>query len=143
MNQEIDYKKAYELEHEKCMDLSDRIVILESENEDLQFKLDKIKNNAFWKATKPARSMIHFALRQKERLATIGGPKDFLRKVRNKQQQISLMKSYGTDSFPTPEEAARQRETVFERSVKISILVPLWNTPKEFLVEMTKKQSRS
>ena len=136
MNQEMDYKKAYEAEREKCMDLSDRIVILESENEDLQFKLDKIKNNAFWKATKPARSMIHFALRQKQRLGTIGGPKDFVRKVRNKQQQIGLMKSYGTDSFPSVEEAKCQRETVFERRVKISILVPLWNTPKEFLVEM-------
>ena len=136
MSQEINYKEAYEKEHEKCMDLSDRIVLLESENEELQFKLDRIKNNAFWKATKPARSVIHFAIRQKNRLATIGGPKDFLRKVKNKKQQMGLMKAYGTDSFPSPEEAERQRETVFERRVKISILVPLWNTPKEFLVEM-------
>ena len=136
MSQEINYREAYEKEHEKCMDLSDRIVLLESENEELQFKLDRIKNNAFWKATKPARSAIHFAIRQKNRLATIGGPKDFLRKLKNKQQQMGLMKAYGTDSFPSEEEAKRQREAVFERRVKISILVPLWNTPKEFLVEM-------
>ena len=136
MSQEIDYKAAYEKEREKCMDLSDKIVLLESENEELQFKLDRIKNNALWKATKPARSAIHFAIRQKNRLTNIGGPKDILRKIRLKQQQMGLMKSYGTDSFPSEEEAKRQRETVFERNVKISILVPLWNTPKEFLVEM-------
>ena len=136
MSQEIDYKAAYEKEREKCMDLSDKIVLLESENEELQFKLDRIKNNALWKATKPARSAIHFAIRQKNRLTNIGGPKDILRKIRLKQQQMGLMKAYGTDSFPSEEEAKRQRETVFERRVKISILVPLWNTPKDFLVEM-------
>ena len=136
MSQEINYREAYEKEHEKCMDLSDRIVLLESENEELQFRLDRIKNNGLWKAAKPVRSMIHFAIRQKNRLRTIGGPRDFLRKLENKKQQIGLMKAYGTDSFPTAEEAKRQRETEFERKVKISILVPLWNTPKEFLAEM-------
>jgi len=136
MSQEVNYKEAYEKEREKCMDLSDKIVLLESENEELQYKLDRIKNNAFWKATKPARSAIHFALRQKSRLSNLGGPKDVLRKIAAKKQQMGLMKSFGTDSFPSGEEAKRQRETVFTRRVKISILVPLWNTPKEFLVEM-------
>ena len=46
------------------------------------------------------------------------------------------MKSYGTDSFPTPEEAKKERETIFERPVKVSILVPLYNTPREFLTAM-------
>ena len=136
MCQEINYKEAYEKEREKCMDLSDKIVLLESENEELQFKLDKIKNNAFWKATKPARSAIHFAVRQKSRLSNLGGPKDILKKIVAKSRQKGLMKAFGTDSFPTEEEAKKQRETVFARRVKISILVPLWNTPKEFLVEM-------
>ena len=136
MCQEINYKEAYEKEREKCMDLSDKIVLLESENEELQFKLDKIKNNAFWKATKPARSAIHFAIRQKSRLSNLGGPKDVFKKIVAKKQQKGLMKSFGTDSFPNEEEAKRQRETIFARRVKISILVPLWNTPREFLSEM-------
>lgn len=59
-NTEINYKEAYEREHEKCADLADKIVVLESEKEDLQFKLDRIKKNKFWKATGPARSVIHF-----------------------------------------------------------------------------------
>ena len=108
MCQEMNYKEAYEKEREKCMDLSDKIVLLESENEELQFKLDKIKNNAFWKATKPARSAIHFAIRQKSRLSNLGGPKDVLKKIVAKNKQKGMMKSFGTDSFPTEEEAKRQ-----------------------------------
>ena len=92
---EINYQEAYEREHEKCADLADKIVVLESEKEDLQFKLDRIKKNKFWKATGPARSLIHFAQRQRDRLSHCGGPKDILRKIRNKSRQKSLMKSYG------------------------------------------------
>ena len=33
-NTEINYKEAYEREHEKCADLADKIVVLESEKED-------------------------------------------------------------------------------------------------------------
>ena len=44
--------------------------------------------------------MIHFAQRQKERLSHCGGPKDILRKIRNKSHQKSLMESFGTGSFP-------------------------------------------
>ena len=46
------------------------------------------------------------------------------------------MKQFGTDSFPTPEQAEKERETVFPHMVKISILVPLWNNTKEFQIEM-------
>ncbi len=46
------------------------------------------------------------------------------------------MGSYGSSSFPTPEEAKRQREEKFPRMPKISILVPLYNTPENFLREM-------
>ena len=75
-NTEINYKEAYEREHEKCADLADKIVVLESEKEDLQFKLDRIKKNKFWKATGPARSVIHFAQRQKGCLIAVV-PKTF------------------------------------------------------------------
>lgn len=34
------------------------------------------------------------------------------------------------------EEEKKQRETVFDRAVKISILTPLYNTPEDFLTEM-------
>lgn len=106
---EINYQEAYEREHEKCADLADKIVVLESEKEDLQFKLDRIKKNKFWKATGPARSLIHFAQRQRDRLSHCGGPKDILRKIRNKSRQKSLMESYGTGSFPDAEQRKRKK----------------------------------
>ena len=42
-NTEINYKEAYEREHEKCADLADKIVVLEAEKEDLQFKPNQEK----------------------------------------------------------------------------------------------------
>ena len=111
-NTEINYKEAYEREHEKCADLADKIVVLESEKEDLQFKLDRIKKNKF------------------------GGPKDILRKIRNKSHQKSLMESYGTGSFPDAEQRKKEEETVFPYMPKISILVPLWNNKREFQIQM-------
>ena len=133
---EPNYRELYEKEHEKCADLADRIVALENDNIELQFKLDKIKNNALWKMTKPARSVFHFVVRIKQKLAGCGGPKDLLRKLKNKKKQMSVMASYGTESFPDAEQRQREESAVFPRMVKISILVPLWNTPKNFLVEM-------
>ncbi len=133
---EINYKEAYEKEREKCIKLEDRLTILESQNADLQSKLDKIKNSIFWKMSKPFRVVINFFLRQKQRLERCDGFGDFLNSVLIKLQQKKKMKNFGTESFPTEEEAKAQREAKFERMVKVSVLVPLWNTPKDFLCEM-------
>lgn len=132
----MDYKEAYEKEHLKNAELAGRVADLEMQKEDLSYKLDHIKNNPLFKASKPARNVMHWAIRQKNRLAGCGGPKGVVRKLKQKKQEKSVMRSYGTDSFPTPEEAKKERETVFERPVKVSILVPLYNTPKEFLTAM-------
>lgn len=134
--EEVDYKEAYEKEHIKCADLAGRIADLEERNEELSFKLGRIKNNPLWKASKPARDWMHWAIRQKQRLTNCGGPKGVLRKIDYKRREKEAMKQFGTESFPTPEEAKRQRETVFPRMVKISILVPLWNNDRQFQIEM-------
>ncbi|MEA4854766.1 MAG: glycosyltransferase family 2 protein [Christensenella sp.] len=47
--------------------------------------------------------------------------------------QYQYWMNYNT---PTPEEYSRQRETVFAYTPKISILVPLYNTPELFLRQM-------
>ncbi len=134
--EERNYREAYEQEHEKCADLADRVVLLESENEELQFKLDRIKNTIFWKASGPARRLIHFAGRQKERLSHCGGPRDIARKLANRRRQKKAMGDYGTGSFPDEERRRLEQETVFPRMVKISILVPLWNNRRQFQTEM-------
>ena len=134
--QEIDYKEAYEQEHLKSAELAGRIADLEAKNEELEWKLSRIKNNPLWKASKPARDCIHWAIRQKDRLANCGGPRGVVAKLGYKKREKQAMKQFGTDSFPTPEQAAKERETVFPHMVKISILVPLWNNTKEFQIEM-------
>lgn len=131
-----DYQAAYKQEHIKTADLAGRVAQLEEENEELQFKLNRIKNNPLWKASKPARNVMHYVIRQKNRLTNCGGPRGVIAKLDYKKREKEAMKHYGTASFPNEEERRRQEETVFENPVLISILVPLYNTPKDFLKEM-------
>lgn len=133
---QINYKEAYEAEHKKCTDLFRKIADLEAANEELNYKLDRIYNNKFFKFTKPFRLFAHFILRQFRRLKNCGNFKDVIAKIKKKRKEKKIQERYGTKSFPSAEEAKRQAETVFERNVKISILVPLYNTPKNFLHEM-------
>ena len=133
---DLEYKEAYEQEHLKCADLAARIADLEAKNEELEWKLNRIKNNPLWKASKPARSAVHWAIRQKDRIANCGGPKGVIHKLGYKKREREAMKQFGTESFPSPEQAAAERATVFPHMVKISILVPLWNNAREFQIEM-------
>ena len=135
-NNQINYKEAYEAEHKRCTDLSRKIADLEAANEDLTYKLNRIYNNKFFKFTKPFRRFAHFLLRQWRRLRNCGNIKDVIAKIKKKRKERQIQERYGTKSFPSVEEAERQKNTVFDRNVKISILVPLYNTPKDFLKEM-------
>lgn len=132
-----DYKDAYEKEHYKAVYLANRVAQLEDQVDELQFKLDRIKNNPAWKASGPARKCMHFVIRQKDRLKNCGSVSGVIQKLRYKSWEKKAMTHYGTASFPTQEERRAQEEAVFARMVKISILVPLWNTPQDFLEEMT------
>ena len=130
---ETDYKGAYEQEHLKCADLAARVADLEAKNEELEWKLNRIKKNPLWKLSKPLRSGIHWLIRQKDRVANCGGPRGVLHKIEYKKREREAMKQFGTESFPSPEQAAAERAEAFPRMPKISILVPLYNTPENFL----------
>lgn len=132
----MDYEEAYEKEHLKCAELAGRIADLEAECEELTWKLDRIKKNPMWKASKPARDVIHWAIRQKDRLANCGGPRGVIAKLGYKKREREAMKQFGTESFPTPDQARAESQTVFPHMVKISILVPLWNNDRQFQIEM-------
>lgn len=132
----MDYKEAYEKEHIKTADLAERVAVLEVKNEELTFKLGRIKNNPLWKASAPLRKGMHFVIRQRDRLKNCGNLKGVVAKIKYKQIEHKAMEQFGTKSFPDEERARKEREQVFERMVKISILVPLWNTPENFLREM-------
>lgn len=133
---EINYKEAYEKEHQKNAALAERVAALEDANSDLQFKIDRIKNNPVWKVSKPARDVMHAAIRQVDRLRNCGGVRGFLAKVDYKKREKEAMKQFGTDSFPSEEQAKRERETAFAYMPQISILVPLYNTDETMLKEM-------
>lgn len=130
------YKQAYEKEKARAAALAGRLADAKNEADSLQFQLDRIKNNPMWKASKPLRQAMHWGLRNYRRLRNLGGPKGIVRKLKQKKIEAQAKKLHGTASFPSPEEAKRQRETSFARMVKISILVPLYNTPLNFLDEM-------
>lgn len=136
MEQEMDYRAAYEKEHLRNADLAGRVADLEAKCDDLTFKLNRIKNNPLWKMSSPLRRGMHFVIRQKDRLKNCGNLRGVLAKIKYKKIERQAMENYGTKSFPTPEEAKAQREYRFPQMPKISILVPLYNTPEDFLREM-------
>ena len=134
--EEMNYREAYEKEHLKCADYAERIAQLEEEKDYLQFRLDRIHNNSLWKATSGLRKIMHAVKRQTDRIKNCGGPRGVWAKIKYKQRERVAMVQHGTASFPTEEVRKQQEETVFEKNVKISILVPLYNTPENFLREM-------
>ncbi len=133
---EMNYREAYEKEHLKCADYAERIAQLEEEKDYLLFRLDRIHNNSLWKATSGLRKVMHAVKRQTDRIKNCGGPRGIWAKIKYKQRERVAMVQHGTASFPDEARAKQERETVFERMVKISILVPLYNTPLNFLEEM-------
>ena len=107
---DMDYKEAYEQEHIKNAELAGRIADLEAGNEELQFKLNRIKNNPLWKISKPLRSLMHWGIRQAGRVANCGGPKGIAAKIAYKKRERAAKAQFGTASFPAPEQAERERE---------------------------------
>lgn len=136
MSEITDYQEAYEKEHLKCADLASQVAKLEDQVDDLTFRLNRIRNNPLWKMSKPLRRAMHFFIRQITRVKNCGGPRGIIKKIGYKIEEKKAMKLYGTNSFPSQEERERQSQEKFPYMPKISILVPLFNTPKEFLEEM-------
>ena len=132
----MDYKEAYEKDHIKCADLAERVAELEEKNEELNFKINRIKTNPVWKMSAPFRKAMHYVIRQKNRLKNCGNLRGIWAKIKYKGREREAMERYGTASFPTEERRREEEETVFPHMVKFSILVPLYNTPKEFLTAM-------
>ena len=136
MSEELDYKAAYEREKLKTADLAGRIAELEDKNQELEFKLNRIKNNPIWKASTPARNAMHWVIRQRDRIRNQGSLRGVIAKIKYKQIEKKAMTHYGTESFPSEETRKEQEEAVFEKMPLISILVPLYNTPEKFLRDM-------
>ncbi|MBR6237680.1 MAG: glycosyltransferase family 2 protein [Lachnospiraceae bacterium] len=130
------FKALYEEEKERNKDLAMRVARLEEENASLTFRLDRIHNNPIWRHTKSVRdAMLRFG-KLKKRVKNLGGVRGFFSKVGYKIREAKAKKGYGKASFPNAEERKEQEEYAFEYRPLISILVPLYNTPKAFLQQM-------
>ncbi len=132
----MDYKQAYEKEHIKCADLAGRVAELEEKNDELNFKLNRIRNNPLWKISAPLRRVMHYCIRQRGRLKNCGNLRGVWAKIKYKEREREAMTRYGTASFPDEKRRKEETETVFPHMVKISILVPLWNNQREFQIQM-------
>ncbi|WP_130837443.1 glycosyltransferase family 2 protein [Lachnoclostridium sp. Marseille-P6806] len=133
-----DYRAEYERERVKSAYLADRVAQLEDQVDDLSFKLNRIKTNPVWRASRPARECYHWVRRQSDRLKNQGSLRGVAEKIRYKRREKQAQKSYGTASFPDEAERARQaaEAAALPRQICFSILVPLYNTPEKLLRDM-------
>lgn len=130
------YKEMYEKEKAKNTDLTRKLVDAEAKIADLDYKLDKIRNSLIWKSIYPARLLWSHTKNFITRVKRYGNLKNLMRKIESKRIERKAYKSYGTLSMPDEATIKAQREHVFEKNIKFSILVPLYNTPEKFLREM-------
>lgn len=130
------YFNEYKSEKEKTELLESKLSASVNEMNGLAASLERIKGSKLWALSKPARDVIHFLKRTKDRLGAYGSIRGIARKLKSKSIERHARKSHGTLSFPNEEERKLQSETVFSKDVTFSILVPLYNTPKKFLTDM-------
>lgn len=134
--EEMTLKEMYDNEHLRNADLAGRVAELEAKVDDLNYQLNRIKTNPVWKASKPARKCMHFVIRQTRRIKNCGSLRGIASKIEYKKHEKLAMQQFGTKSFPDEERRKEEENTKFNNPVKISILVPLYNTPEQFLKEM-------
>ncbi len=130
------YREAYFLEKQRSTSLAGRLSDANAQVEELSEKLANIKGSFAWKLSKPLRDTYHQVNRVKQRVGSYGSIGEIARKIKSEMIERRVRRRYGTRSFPSPEEAKKQRETRFSRNIRFSILVPLYNTPRKFLMEM-------
>ena len=126
-------KDAYERETRRGRALTGKLAEAEHNRAQTEEKLAKIKGSLLWRMSRPLRTLFHKASRLKERLGCYGSLKGIARKLNAKMIERQAREQHGSASFPEIEEAARQRLYKFNREVKFSILIPLYNTPEKFL----------
>lgn len=130
------YKEAYEREKKRNAALTDELADAMAKYTEVSDHLNRIKSNPFWKLSAPLRKVMHFFIRNYQRLAAHGNPRGIAHKLKSKWIEKRAMKQHGRKSFPDAKRRKSEEETRFEKDITISILVPLYNTPKNFLREM-------
>ena len=109
---------------------------------------NEISNATCWKITKPIRVTLDATKRllKSNRYTHLfckglkclkqNGFAYTWKKVKDKLKHRQDFTALNTRQLYTPEELEQQRTEMFEKDVKFSVLVPLYNTPEHFLHEM-------
>ena len=58
------------------------------------------------------------------------------RRIQNQKRQKEELKIIQNYHLIDDNERKRQREEVFEKNIKISIITPLYNTPENYLIQL-------
>ena len=130
------YKDLYEKERQKVADLTEKLVDAEAKVADLTYKMDKLRNSLVWKLIYPARLAWSHTKNLFIRIRRYGSISNLKKKIESKIIERKAYRSYGTLSMPTAQEIEVQKNTNFDKDITFSILVPLYNTPEQFLREM-------
>ncbi|MCB2312010.1 glycosyltransferase [Clostridium tagluense] len=107
-----------------------------------------IANSTSWKITKPIRVVLDFIKKNLKsnrythkfckglKCLKQNGIKYTLKKIKLKSKSAKGYKDYARLNILTDEEKKIQINTKFTKNIKFSIVVPLYNTPENFLCEM-------
>lgn len=121
---------------------------LERQLAEAQNAYNVISNAFFWKITKPARVIADWIKMPLRKVAVFrlmnkglrclheNGWKYTWGKVKNKLKNRQDFSALANKPLFTEQELAEQRKHQFPKSIKFSIVVPLFNTPEKFLREM-------
>ena len=141
-----DWEKEEELCYyrEQCRLLKQRNAFLQQDAESARWNLTQIQNAFFWRITKPLRWLLDRMKRVRAlelllkgvRLLLTCGPIAVWKRLTNRVRRKDALTAIRTMSLLTPEEAEAQKNTQFPKAVRISVVVPLYNTPVAFLQEM-------
>ncbi len=136
MGEEEYYKALYEAEKAKTKKLTRKLVEVEEEYADAKRKLDGLKRSKLYKIIKPFWTLYAKFMAILVKIKILGSFSEVRRKLKSKRIERNAYKFHGTLSFPDAEGRKKQRERVFDKPLTFSILVPLYNTPEQFLREM-------
>lgn len=128
----IRLKKELEEAKQKNIELSGRILELEDGKKEAEDNLSRIKSSKAYKLSKPLR-----VVRSKvKRVTQYGSVSAVAAKVKSKNKLKKRYADLGTLSFPDAAARKAEEEKQYDIKVTVSLLVPLYNTPVNFLTEM-------
>lgn len=146
VNEDLEFRKLIEQEKEKISaDLGDFVKFLaytredgpdDVEEEPERRGIRRLKGTPVWAVLYPARKTYRAM-----KFLYENGPSGVYHKAQNAVANNRLARrkearKFLTKIMPTEEEKKKQREREFDREIKISVLVPLFNTPEKFLRDM-------